>query len=211
MNGINFGLLFSNNFLLIEEGWKLNQRNCGQHTEKLCQWKLPRTIKPTWITGLTFAIWHRIMVRFDIPRRLCETFAIDTGDHDEIMEGKLGRHCSSFEASQQRRLKIELCICDSSWCRREMARIWPQISYSIHQGFFSSRILKSSQHFFQRHLLEGESWIKIILPIQIRSHIGLLEGVGFQCEIWWQPSEPDGRPGWHKSFSGRNIEVFKFF
>ena len=56
----------------------------------------------------------RIMVRFDIPRRLCETFAIDTVDHDEIMEGKLGRHCSSFEASQQRRLKIELCICDSS-------------------------------------------------------------------------------------------------
>ena len=155
MIGINCGLLFSNNFLLIEEGWKLNQRNCGQHTEKLCQWKLPRTIKPTWMTELTFAIWQGIMVRFDIPRRLCETFAIDTVDHDEIMEGKLGRHCSSFEASQQRRLKIELCICDSSWCRREMARIWPQISYSIHQGFFSSRILKSSQHFFQTASLGG--------------------------------------------------------
>ena len=38
---------------------------------------------------------------------------------------------------------------------REMARIWPQISYSIHQGFFSSRILKSSQHFFQTASLGG--------------------------------------------------------
>ena len=150
------------------------------------------------------------MVRFDIPRRLCETFAIDTVDHDEIMEGKLGRHCSSFEASQQRRLKIELCICDSSWCRRGMARIWPQISYSIHQGFFSSRILKSSQHFFQTTSL-GESWIKMIMSIQIRSHIGLLEGVGFQCEIWWQPSEPDGRPGWHKSFQAETLKCSSSF
>ena len=92
-------------------------------------------------------IWYPTSIMRDI----CNWY----GDHDEIMEGKLGRHCSSFEASQQRRLKIELCICDSSWCRREMARIWPQISYSIHQGFFSSRILKSSQHFFQTASLGG--------------------------------------------------------
>ena len=210
MNGINFGLLFSNNFLLIEEGWKLNQRNCGQqqHTEKLCQWKLPRAIKPTWIT---FAIWQRIRVRFDIPRRLCETFAIDTVDHDEIMEGKLGRHCSSFEASQQRRLKIELCICDSSWCRREMARIWPQISYSIHQGFFSSRILKSSQHFFQTASLGGGKLDQnnFAHPNQISYRI--IRGGGFQCEIWWQPSEPDGRPGWHKSFQAETLKCSSSF
>ena len=118
--------------------------------------KTPPNNKADVNYGVDFCnLTSRIMVRFDIPRRLCETFAIDTMDNDEIMEGKLWRHCSSFEASQQRRLKIELCICDSSWCRREMARIWPQISYSIHQGFFSSRILKSSQHFFQTASLGG--------------------------------------------------------
>ena len=35
-------------------------------------------------------------------------FAIDSPDHDEIKEGKFRGHCSSLEASQQSRLKIEL-------------------------------------------------------------------------------------------------------
>ena len=77
--------------------------------------KTPPNNKADVNYGVDFCnLISRIMVRFDITRPLCETFAIDTMDHDEIMEGKLGRHCSSFEASQQRRLKIELCICDSS-------------------------------------------------------------------------------------------------
>ena len=133
--GRNGCMLFPFNFRLIEERGKSNQRNCGEHTMtseivsehtvmSFANDKHQQKLKwvELWICRLQLISW--IVMRLS-SRQVWRTLFKFGGKSTKPIEDWIVHFLIWF------------------WCKGDLGRIWPQISYSIRQELFWCGILKS--------------------------------------------------------------------
>ena len=141
-------MLFPFNFRLIEERGKLNQRNCGRTHWRAKLWPntlwwraLPMINTNKSQSGSNLQLITRIMMRLSNRPSLGDIVQVWT----EVNKADWRLNCAF------------LGLVLNSWCKGDLGRIWPQISYSIRQELFWCGILKSSQPF--RFYLLSDKWI----------------------------------------------------